>query len=317
MLARYFDLQGHRGARGLKPENTIPSFETAFDLGLTSIETDVHLSRDSIPVLIHEPWISNRWCRQLPGANVPDPSQRPLVSQLTLAQLRGYAADRNPDPQGFPNQNATIGPLARLVGERTGVHPYAPPTLDDLFDFVEAYTGEMGTLAGKTRVQQERVQKVRFDLELKRVPYRPEFIGDTFDGQNPGCLESQIVAVVRSAWMVGRSTIRSFDHRSLLAIRKLEPGLAGAVLVEGMVPISPAHLSRQAGAQIFCPQFEFLDQELVRQLHAEGIRIVPWTVNTREDCCRLLDWGIDGLTTDFPDRVAELLKQRGIPVWRE
>jgi glycerophosphoryl diester phosphodiesterase len=189
--------------------------------------------------------------------------------------------------------------------------------LDDLFAFVEAYTGAMGTLAGKTVVQQERVRMVRFDLELKRMPYRPEFVGDAFDGQNPGSLERQVVAVVRSAGLVARTTFRSFDHRSLPAIRKLEPGLACAVLVEGMVPISPAHLTRQAGAQIYCPQFEFLDRELVRQLHAEGIRVVPWTVNTREDCCRLLDWGIDGLTTDFPDQMAELLKQRGIPEWRE
>src|SRR5262249_10726268 len=108
-----FDLQGHRGARGLKPENTLPSFETAFDGGVTTIETDVHLTADGVPILCHDPFISERLCRRLPGSDAPDPAAQPLVSTLTLAQLRSYAADHNPAPQRFPDQDAAVTPLAR------------------------------------------------------------------------------------------------------------------------------------------------------------------------------------------------------------
>src|SRR5947209_7510038 len=93
MLSAPFDLQGHRGARGLKPENTLPSFELALDLGVTSIETDVHLSRDHIPVLLHDALLSDRICRLLPERSAPDPAARLLVSTLTLAELRSYRAD--------------------------------------------------------------------------------------------------------------------------------------------------------------------------------------------------------------------------------
>src|SRR4051794_30307799 len=103
-MVSHFNLQGHRGARGLVAENTLPAFETAFDLGVTSIETDVHLTRDGVPVLAHDPFISDRLCGLIPGSRSPDPAGRPLISQLRLTELRGYAADRNPDPLRFPDQ---------------------------------------------------------------------------------------------------------------------------------------------------------------------------------------------------------------------
>src|SRR5947209_5074989 len=116
-----FELQGHRGARGLKPENTLPAFEVAFDLGVTSIETDVHLTCDGVPILTHDASIQARLCRLLPGSTAPDPASQPLVSTLTCSQLRGYGADRNPDPRRFARQDATVTPLAQLYAERVTV----------------------------------------------------------------------------------------------------------------------------------------------------------------------------------------------------
>src|SRR6266852_227824 len=96
-----FDLQGHRGARGLKPENTLPAFETALDLGVTSIETDVHLTRDGVPILVHDASIQAPLDRLIPGSTAPDPASQPLISTLTLAEPRGYRADGHPDPGRF------------------------------------------------------------------------------------------------------------------------------------------------------------------------------------------------------------------------
>lgn len=307
-----FDLQGHRGARGLKPENTLPAFEVAFDLGVTSIETDVHLTRDGIPILTHEEALDARLDRLLPGSTAPDPASRPLVSTLTLAQLRGYRADRNPDPGRFLRQDATLTPLARLYAEGSNLDPYALPTLSDLFAFAQAYAGALGAQAGKTEARRERARQVCFDLELKRVPFYPQWIGDDFQGSAPARLEEHVVQRIREAAMVARTRVRSFDHRSVRAVRQLEPRLTTAILIAETAPATPGQLVRQAEAQMYCPDFRFLDLDQVRQLHAEGIRVVPWTGNEPEDWLRLLDWGVDGITTDYPDQLAAFLAERGI-----
>jgi glycerophosphoryl diester phosphodiesterase len=312
-----FELQGHRGARGLRPENSLPAFELAFDLGVTSVETDVHLTRDGVPVLFHDAALSQRLCRRVPGRKAPNLAAEPAVSSLTLEELRGVRADRNPDPQRFPDQRVAISAHAGLFSTMRGFHLYTPPTLAELFAFVRFYGRVHGYAARKTRAQWPRVQRrlarqVRFDLELKRVPYRPEAIGDDFDGESPGLLEQAVVRVVRAARMVRRTTVRSFDHRCVRAVRRLEPGLTGAILVEGTAPVDPAAVARQADASVYCPDYRFVDADLVRRAHAGGVRVVPWTVNDPADAERLLDWGVDGLTTDFPDRLAEVLRGRGI-----
>lgn len=314
-MADRFDLQGHRGARGLKPENTLPGFEVAIDLEATSIETDVLLTRDAVPILFHSPRVTDQLCRRTPSCPPPYPCHRPLVSSLTLAQMRNFRAECNPDPRRFPDQDTSVTPVAELFAAARGIHPYAPPSLDDLFAFVAAYAGEFGTRAGKTPEQRERAQRLRFDLELKRVPYHPEQVGDEFDGEAPGLLEQRVVEVVRAAGVVDRTAVRSFDHRSVRSVRQLEPGLEGGILVAAMAPVNPADLVRQADAQVYLPLYEYLDAEMVRRLHDAGARVVPWTVNECEDWDRLLNWGVDGIATDFPDALALHLRARGVHGW--
>ncbi len=308
----HFDLQGHRGARGLKPENTLPSFEVALDLGVTTIETDVHLTRDGVPILSHDPMVSERLWRPLPGVTLPNSAGHPLISTFTLAQLRLYQADVNPDPTRFPQQDASPTPLARLYAGRHGLHPYVPPTLADLFDFVHAYSGELGRIAGKTPAQQGKARHTRLDLELKRVPFYPMVIGDEFDGDAPGVLEHKVVETILSSGMLERTLVRSFDHRSVRALRRLEPGLTASVLTAETAFLDPGDLALQSDAQIYCPDYRFLDLAQVRLAHTKGVRVVPYTVNQPEEWQRLLAWEVDGVTTDFPDRLASWLTERGI-----
>src|SRR5919108_6406677 len=109
-----FNLQGHRGARGLKPENTLPSFEAALDAGVSSIETDVHLTRDGVPVLVHDALLA--------GAG---PSAAAVaVSTLTLAELRRLRVAENPDRKRFPRQRADLDPVARRFAQERGLDPY-------------------------------------------------------------------------------------------------------------------------------------------------------------------------------------------------
>jgi glycerophosphoryl diester phosphodiesterase len=295
MAAATFELQGHRGARGLKPENTLPSFEAAFDLGVSSIETDVHLTADDVPILFHDPDIG------------PTP-----IRSLPLAAIRGYQVDRDPKLCPIPNQNNEVTPLALRFAERQGFHPFSPPTLAELFAFAVAYAGELGRMSEKTEEQRIRASKILFDLELKRVPFRPDVIGDRFDGQTAAVLEKKVVQFIREGGMLERTRIRSFDHRCVRVMGELEPGLERAILTAGNAPVSPADLIRQAGAQIYCPEVDSLDERQVRQIHESGFRVIPWTVNDPEDWRKLLDWGVDGITTDFPDRLAAYLISRGI-----
>src|SRR5262249_31643370 len=147
------------------------------------------------------------------------------VARLTLAQLRGYRADRNPDPRGFPNQDATVTPLAALFAGQQGFDPYTPPALADLFAFADAYAGELGAQAAKTAAQQARARKVGFDLELKHMPFRPEVLGEA------GLLEQRLLEVVRAAGVLDRTVVRSFDHRCVSSLRRREPSLPAVVLV--------------------------------------------------------------------------------------
>lgn len=306
-----FDLQGHRGARGLLPENTLPSFEAALDAGVTSIETDLHLSRDGAPVLFHDAFITAPLCaRALAGA--PDPAEQPLVSSLTLEQLRCYRVVGNPAPAWFPRQRPLLTPLAQLYACRQEMDPYAIPTLQDLYQFVAAYAGPLGEQVGKTAEQRRRAACLRFDLELKRVPFFPEAMGDGYDGRAPALLEQKVLAVVQAADALASTTVRSFDHRCLGHPRCLEPRLDLAVLVAETAPLAPAELARTAGASRYCPSYLFLDRESVFALRDAGLGVLPWTVNEPAHWERLLSWGVTGITTDFPDQLAHFLLTRGI-----
>jgi len=305
-----FDLQGHRGARGLRPENTLPAFEAAIDLGVTSVETDLHLTRDGEVVLCHDPSLSPLMFTPLRKASPL--SENVAIRDLTLDQLRGYRAAGNPDPRRFPAQEATVTPLAQLFAREQGFDPHAVPMLADLFRFTAAYAGEEGVQAGKTSAQRQCARQLRFDLELKRVPFLPESINDGYTGHAVGILEERLVAAVHAAGVVDRVTVRSFDHRCIWLVRRLEPRLTGAVLVAGTAPMAPAELVQRADAQIYCPGYLFVDEEQIAQVHEAGYQVLPWTVNEPAHWERLLRWRVDGITTDFPDRLLSWLeKARG------
>jgi glycerophosphoryl diester phosphodiesterase len=248
-----FLIQGHRGARGLRPENTLPSFEAALDAGALSIETDVHLTADGVPVLIHDP--------VLPQLGVP-------VRRLTSAQVCGGG-------------------------------PADIPTLAALYRFIAAYAADADR---KTDAQRANAARAIIDVEIKRVPFRAEY-GDA------DRLERAVFDAIRNAGSVCRTWVRSFDHRCVRRLRQMEPRLTGVVVIEGTAPVDPVALVRAADAEVYAPDYLYLDEEQVRQCHDAGVRVLPWTVNEPEDWVRLIAWGVDGITTDYPDRLAAWLAQ--------
>jgi glycerophosphoryl diester phosphodiesterase len=300
MLDRVFNLQGHRGARGLKPGNTLPSFETALDIGVTSIEMDLHLSQDGHVIVAHDP-------------TVQGPSGRRLISTLQRDELKEYSAATERDRDRFPLQESSPTPLAAaFAGQHLDGDPFALLTLDELYGFMTAYAGKLGRDVGKKAEQRTRAGQVVIDLELKRVSGRPERIGDAFNGTKLGLMERQVLECVHRHAAVERTVVRSFDHRSVLTLKLHEPRLQTAVIIANAAPVAPQELVCRAGASIYGVDVNFLDELQVRQLHEASIAVIPWTVNDPVDWNRLLTWGVDGICTDYPDQLAALLRQRGI-----
>ncbi len=276
------DIQGHRGARGLRPENTLPAFETALDLDVTTLELDLHLSADDVVVVWHDPALSADKC---------DVEQPLPIRSHTLAELSAHRCNRNPDPARFPDQSA--GPTA-LAGDN-----YAIISLVQLFDFVDAYASS----PDKTAAQRAHAAGVRFNIESKRDPRDPATIGDDFDGQQPALFERAIVELIEARGLVDRVTVQSFDHRSLWAVHALNPDVELAALTARRTPVDAADFVDWAarGATVWSPDYSALTPGLLAAAHEAGLKVIPWTVDEVDAMQRLVEMGVDGIITDRPD----------------
>ena len=186
--AAAFDLQGHRGARGLAPENTLEAFRTALDIGVTTLETDLAVTKDGVLVLSHDPVLNPDITRGPDGAWLTAPG--PTISMLPLAELLRYDVGRIKPGTQYAQQFSAQRPVdgARI------------PTLAQLFDLAKA--------SGKSP---------RFNIETKLSPDKPAETPD------PDTFARLVVQAVQQAQLSSRSTIQSFDWRTLLAARKIAP----------------------------------------------------------------------------------------------
>ncbi|MGZ5236820.1 MAG: glycerophosphodiester phosphodiesterase [Caldimonas sp.] len=293
-----FDLQAHRGGRGLRPENTLASFENALRLGVTTLELDIAITADGVAVISHEPALFPGTARDAEGKWLKEPG--PLIRSLTLAELQRYDVGRlNPDhPYGkpFPGQQAQDG--QRI------------PTLASLFALVR----RLGA------------SDVQFDIETKVFPNRPN------DTLPPEAFVTTLLGVIREAGMTDRVMIQSFDWRTLALVQRLQPGMRTVFLTvqsRGSNNVedpawtagrlardypSLAHMVKAAGGTIWSPNFNSIDEAAVRRAHELGLQIIPWTVNEPADMNRLIDWGVDGLISDYPDRLRAVMRGRGLAV---
>ena len=292
-LPEGFDVQGHRGARGLRPENTLPAFEVALDAGVTTLELDLHFSADGQVMVWHDPVVDPAKCRVSldAGPDVPDPDEAPepalAIRNLTVAQLAQYRCDRNPEPGRFPDQ---VPAASEIAGTDFRIVP-----LTEVFSFVQAYAAS----DLKTEEQRAGAARVEFNVETKRLRGEPRTIDDGFDGTNPGPFELALLATIEEAGLEGRVIVQSFDHRSLRAVRLVNPEIRLAALTRD--PPRDPGLYAEWGAAIWSPRASTLDEELLTQAQAAGLLVIPWTVNDPDDMQALIDLGVDGLITDRPD----------------
>jgi glycerophosphoryl diester phosphodiesterase len=294
-----FDLQGHRGARGLAPENTLPAFERALELGVTTLELDVGVTADGVVVISHDPYLNPLITRDAAGQWLAGP-KGPLLKDLTFAQLQAYDVGRikpdSPYATTFASQQPRDG--TRL------------PSLAALFDRVKA----LG--AGQ----------VRFNIETKLNPQQP---GDTISAE---AMTQALLKAIRDAGMAQRVTIQSFDWRSLRLVQQLEPAIPTVYLsiqtantdniqsgqwTAGLKIADHASLPamvKAAGGAVWSPNGGALTQEQVAQARALGLKVIPWTINNPVEMDKFIGWGVDGIITDYPDRLRTVMQARGMPL---
>jgi len=300
--AAALDLQGHRGARGLAPENTLAGFATALALGVTTLEMDLGITRDGAVVVVHDQRLNPDLVRGADGQWLAAPG--PPVVSLSLAELQRFDVGRlRPGSQ-----------YARRLPEQRPVDGARIPTLAEVI----ALTRKAGN------------RTVRFNLETKLSPLEPQLAPD------PDAFAAAVVEVLRAEDVLRRSTIQSFDWRSLQAVQALAPEVGLVCLsaqqpwldtigrgrpgpspwtggldideVDGDLPA----LVAAAGCDAWSPYQGDLDEAGLRSAHRRDLRVVVWTVNDPAEMARLIALRVDGIITDYPDRLRAVMAAHGL-----
>ena len=272
------EVHGHRGCRGLLPENTLPAFLHALALGVDVLELDVVISADQQVVVSHEPWLNPLICRGPAGEPLaPDTPPKYNLYQLSYATIRHCDCGqlRHPD---FPLQ---------------APQPAMKPLLREVLVAVEAATRQLGR------------NPVRYSIEVKCLPQ-----GDGYFHPAPDVFLPLVLAEIMPAAVLLRTTLLCFDPRILRLAARLQPRLATCLLVEEEQPWLDSLESLGMVPTTFGPNQRTVSAEAVAALRATypDLRIVPWTVNETADMLRLIRLGVDGITTDYPDRLIECVR---------
>jgi glycerophosphoryl diester phosphodiesterase len=269
-----FNKEGHRGTRGLMPENTIPAMYKGIDLGANSVEVDVVYSKDRKVVISHDLYFNHEITTTPEGKYFDKKeAQQRLLYNMTYDSIRKYDVGMKPYPE-FPQQQKM---------------PAYKPLLSELIDSVRAYAKAQG-------------RKVILNIELKtnkswdvvKTPPVDEFV----DG---------VMAVVNAASFKNECYLQSFDKRPLQILHKKYPYIVTALLVSGEDKKTLQQLDEMGyQPEMYSPHFSLVTPELVTDCHKRGIKLIPWTVNTLEDMKRLKALGVDGIITDYPNFFAQL-----------
>jgi glycerophosphoryl diester phosphodiesterase len=294
---RSFDLQGHRGARGLAPENTLPAFQKALDLGVDTLECDMAITRDGVVVVHHDLWLNPDTTRGPDGKWLE--SRGPAIADLTFAELQRYDVGRLKPGTDY----------ARAFPDQAPVDGTRVPRLSELFELVRK--------SGNTRVG--------FDCETKVSPLEAAATLPVDE------FTRRVIQEIRQAGMQARTMVQSFDWRTLQQVQKEAPE------IRTMYLSSPRTLARAAdggpspwlagfdlerfggsvpkavhaaGGRIWAPNQTYLTAALRAEAQALGVLVIPWTVNEPPMMNKLLDMQVDGLISDRPDLVLQELRKR-------
>lgn len=273
-----FDLQGHRGARGLYPENTLPGFRGALEIGVHTLEMDLAISADSQVVVSHEPWFSRQICRTPDGDRISAGRQKTLrIWEMPYDRIAEFDCGSWGHPD-FPEQKPVAAAKPRLV---------------DVVRTAEEYA------------ETHDRPPVRYNVETKTQP--------GWDGTfhpPPEPFVRLVLEALREGGVLERTTLQSFDPRTLRVARRLAPDLSLSLLVGRSVRPGLGRQIERLGfrPEVISPYYQWVGSDRVERAHEMGVKVVPWTVNDTETMRRLLELGVDGIITDYPNRATVLLE---------
>lgn len=271
-----FDYEGHRGCRGLMPENTIPAMLKAIDLGVTTLELDAVITADRKVLVSHDPFFNHEISTDPDGKAVTADTEHSLnIFRMPFAETQRFDVGLRPHPR-FPQQEKIKA---------------VKPALEELIDDVEAYL----RLSGKP--------KLWYNIETKCLPAT-----DSIYHPAPDEFVELLTGIIQKKKIAARTIIQSFDFRTLKLVHAQHPGIRTSALIEegdhrtfeeqlaalGFIP------------DIYSPHYELVNPELVQACHAKQIKLVPWTVNDVATMQKLKNMGVDGLISDYPDRFSQL-----------
>ncbi len=294
--AHAFDLQGHRGARGLAPENTLPGWKKALELGVDTIECDMAITKDGVVVVHHDLRLNPDTTRGPDRQWLASPG--PNIRDITFDELQRYDVGRlkagTNYAKEFPDQQAVDG--TRI------------PKLAELFELVK----------------QSGRSDVGFDCETKLSPLEPDAT------LPPEAFARRVIAEIREHGMASRMMIQSFDWRTLQVVQREAPEIRTMYLssprtlkpedngnaspwLAGFTPErhgSVPKAVKAAGGTIWAPNQTYLTPELLAEAKALGLTVIPWTVNRIDMIDKLLGMGVDGIISDRPDLVQAAMARR-------
>lgn len=266
-----FDIQGHRGARGYYPENTLNGFRLAISQGVTTLEMDAIISKDGEVIVSHEPWLSHVICLNPDGQKFSEEEEKAFnMYKMNYEEIQEFNCGRLEHPR-FPEQDRADEPKPRLA---------------DIIRGVESY------------LSLENRASVWYNIETKSSPE-----GDNIYHPEPKEFVGLLVKTITAGGIKDRCVIQSFDVRTLQEAHRQFPEIPLALLVEGSE--NGIEKLDQLGfvPEIYSPNFESLNFEMVKGLQRKGMRVIPWTVNEPGDIEKLMAMGVDGIISDYPDRV--------------
>lgn len=275
---KIFYWQGHRGARGLLPENTIPGMEKALALGMNTLEMDVAITADRQVVLSHEPFLNHEICSDANGQPIPATEERNYnIFRMSYEQLQAYDCGSKAHP--------------RFAGQQ--LMPLRKPLLKEVIAAAEQHARTLNLPAPY------------YNIEIKSMPE-----GDGVFHPEPAEFVKLVMEQIEQAGIGKRTFVQSFDVRPLQYLRQHHPGQQLALLVENPDG-GQANIDRLGFVpECYSPYFEFVTEELVSWCHRQNMLLIPWTVNQPDDMERLLTLGVDGIITDYPDRARPLMLAR-------
>ncbi|HTF19542.1 MAG TPA: glycerophosphodiester phosphodiesterase family protein [Chryseolinea sp.] len=276
-----FDIQGHRGARGLMPENTIPAFLTALDSGVTTIELDVVVTKDKQLVLSHEPWMAASICYDSAGGIMADKDEKKFnIYQMTYTQVSKFDCGAKENGE-FPEQKKISA---------------SKPLLRDVIVAVE------------NRIKSYNYYEVDYNIEIKSSPETDKKFHPSID------VYSELIYELLDEYLpLDRVVIQSFDFRVLKYWHEKHPEIRLSALVGNTKSIDTNLEQLGFLPSVYSPQYKLIDKAKVQYLHSKKIRVIPWTVNDTRDMLALKGMGVDGLITDYPNRSRRFRMTLNIP----